>query len=196
MSLFPPVSGCVDPWEPKVLRAGMGAHFRLPIIASLDWESVPSNLPASVQVCVADNRDPGAPAEAVAVPRGAGGAGSAPRRSRPTDLDPAPGWEEEEEAEEAGVCIPGLPVQYYYENWTRTPVAVVIGGETHGVSLDALRLAASTGGRRLVIPVVPGVDSLNAAVAAAIVLFEGKRQLLWRHKQEEERQQLSSGQNC
>ncbi|NWR54872.1 MRM3 methyltransferase, partial [Bucorvus abyssinicus] len=181
--------GCVDPWEPKVLRAGMGAHFRLPIVANLDWESVPSNLPASVQVCVADNKDPGAQAETASVLRGAGGAGSAPRKSKPKV---AP---EREEEEEEDVCVPELAMQYYYENWTRTPVAVVIGGETHGVSLDALHLAASTGGKRLVIPVVPGVDSLNSAIAAGIVLFEGKRQLLQRHKQEDERQQLSSGRN-
>lgn len=29
--LLPP--GCTDPWSPKVVRAGMGAHFRLPIVA-------------------------------------------------------------------------------------------------------------------------------------------------------------------
>lgn len=28
--------GCADPWSPKVLRAGMGAHFDLQIIASAD----------------------------------------------------------------------------------------------------------------------------------------------------------------
>ncbi|NXW44985.1 MRM3 methyltransferase, partial [Nyctiprogne leucopyga] len=177
--------GCVDPWEPKVLRAGMGAHFRLPIVASLDWESLPRNLPAGVQVCVADNKDPGAQAETVSVPTGAGRAGSAPGKSRPKA---APEHEDEEGA--AGVCIPELPVQHYYENWTQTPVAVVIGGETHGLSAEALHLAASTGGKRLVIPVVPGVDSLNSAIAAAIVLFEGKRQLLRRHKREDERQKF------
>ncbi|XP_065550697.1 rRNA methyltransferase 3, mitochondrial [Lathamus discolor] len=173
--------GCVDPWEPKVLRAGMGAHFRLPIIANLDWESVPSNLPAGIQVCVADNKDP----------RGADGAGSAPGSLKaPVKSKPKAAPEHEDEEGEEGVRIPELPAQYYYENWTQTPVAVVIGGETHGVSPDALHLAASTGGKRLVIPVVPGVDSLNSAIAAAIVLFEGKRQLLQRHKQEDERQKF------
>ncbi|XP_009863400.1 PREDICTED: RNA methyltransferase-like protein 1, partial [Apaloderma vittatum] len=145
--------GCVDPWEPKVLRGGMGAHFRVPIIADLDWESLLSNLPDGVQVCVADNQHPGARHKTASEPRGAAGE---------------------------------LATQYYYETWTRTPVAVVIGGETHGVSPDALHLAASTGGKRLVIPVVPGVDSLNSAIAAGIVLFEGKRQLLQGHKQEDE----------
>lgn len=163
----------------------MGAHFRLPIVANLDWESIPSNLPAGVQVCVADNKEPGAPAEAASTPRAAASTGSAPGKSK---HKAAPECEDEEEA--AGDCIPELATQYYYENWTQAPVAVVIGGETHGLSPDALHLAASTGGKRLVIPVVPGVDSLNSAIAAGIVLFEGKRQLLQRHKQEDKRQKI------
>ncbi|NWX13358.1 MRM3 methyltransferase, partial [Aegotheles bennettii] len=183
--------GCVDPWEPKVLRAGMGAHFRLPIIANLEWESLPSNLPAGVQVCVADNKDPSAQAEAVSALRGAGRAGSAPSNLKaPVKPKPKAAPEYEDEEGVVDVCIPELAAQYYYESWTRTPVAVVIGGETHGLSPDALHLAASTGGKRLVIPVVPGVDSLNSAIAAAIVLFEGKRQFLQRHKQEDGREML------
>ncbi|KAJ7428422.1 rRNA methyltransferase 3 [Pitangus sulphuratus] len=167
----------------------MGAHFRLPIITNLDWESVPSNLPAGTQVCVADNKDPAAPAKATSVPGGAGGAGSAPdNTTAPVKSRPEAAPEHEDEEETAD--IPELATLCYYEDWARTPVAVVIGGETHGLSTDALHLAAGTGGRRLVIPVVPGVDSLNAAVAAAIVLFEGKRQLLRRHKQEDVRQKV------
>ncbi|NWX31525.1 MRM3 methyltransferase, partial [Notiomystis cincta] len=170
--------GCVDPWEPKVLRAGMGAHFRVPIIASLDWDSLPTHLPAGIQVCVADN-DPDALAER----------GSAPDSPKaPVKSSPKAAPEHKEEEQTAG--IPELAAQRYYEHWAQTPVAVVVGGETHGLSPAALQLAASTGGRRLVIPVVPGMDSLNSAIAAAIVLFEGKRQLLWRHKQEPDRQKL------
>ncbi|NXY92528.1 MRM3 methyltransferase, partial [Alcedo cyanopectus] len=169
--------GCVDPWEPKVLRAGMGAHFRLPIIANLDWESVPSNLPPGTQVCVADNKEPGAPAEA------ASGIGSAPGKSKPTP-------EHKDEDGAVDDSIPELATQYYYETWTQPPVAVVIGGETHGLSRDALHLAASTGGKRLVIPVVPGIDSLNSAIAAGILLFEGKRQWLQRHERENKRQKF------
>ncbi|XP_014110318.1 PREDICTED: rRNA methyltransferase 3, mitochondrial [Pseudopodoces humilis] len=184
--------GCVDPWEPKVLRAGMGAHFRVPIITNLDWESVPTKLPAGIQVCVADN-NPSAPAGTTSVPRGADRAGSAPASSKapvkpsPEDLMLQP---PEHEGEEGAAGIPELAAQHYYEDWARAPVAVVIGGETHGLSPAALRLAASTGGKRLVIPVVPGVDSLNSAIAAGIMLFEGKRQLLWRHKQEDDRHKL------
>ncbi|NXI83377.1 MRM3 methyltransferase, partial [Rhipidura dahli] len=170
--------GCVDPWEPKVLRAGMGAHFRVPIITNLDWESVPTNLPDGTQICVADNNDPDAAAGTTSVLRAAGSAPDSPKA--PVKSSPKASPEHEEEEGAAG--IPELAAQHYYEDWAQTPVAVVIGGETHGLSLGALRLAASTGGRRLLIPVVPGVDSLNSAVAAGIVLFEAKRQLLWRHK--------------
>lgn len=92
-----------------------------------------------------------------------------------------------------GSCTPELTTRYYYESWIQAPAAVVVGGETHGLSPGALHLAASTGGKRLVIPMVPGVDSLNSAVAAAIVLFEGRRQLLQRNKQEDKRQKVPVG---
>lgn len=178
-----------------MLRAGMGAHFCVPIVADLDWESVPSNLPSGVQVCVADNKDLGAQAETEPTSQGAGRSGSHsgnPKAPVKPKRKAAPPEHKDEEGTE-GVCASELAAQYYYENWIQSPAAVVVGGETHGLSPDALHLAASTGGKRLVIPVVPGVDSLNSAVAAAIVLFEGKRQLQWRtHKQDNEKQFIPS----
>ncbi len=32
--------GCADPWNPKVVRSGMGAHFRLPLLAATTWDEV------------------------------------------------------------------------------------------------------------------------------------------------------------
>ncbi|TAK91997.1 MAG: RNA methyltransferase [Burkholderiaceae bacterium] len=32
--------GCADPWSPKVLRAGMGAHFYLEILQAEDWSQL------------------------------------------------------------------------------------------------------------------------------------------------------------
>ncbi|XP_050619551.1 rRNA methyltransferase 3, mitochondrial [Macaca thibetana thibetana] len=164
--------GCVDPWEPKVLRAGMGAHFRVPIINNLEWETVPNYLPPDTQVYVADN---------------CGLYAQAQMSNKASDH----GWVsnqrllkfqkyEEEEDVETGASqdwLPDVEVQSYDSDWTEAPAAVVIGGETDGVSLESLQLAESTGGKRLLIPVVPGVDSLNSAMAASILLFEGKRQL-------------------
>jgi TrmH family RNA methyltransferase len=51
-------------------------------------------------------------------------------------------------------------------------VAVIIGSEGHGASAWGERLA--TGGVR--IDLEPGVESLNAAIAGAVILFEARRQ--------------------
>lgn len=40
--------GCVDAWSPKVLRAGMGAHFHLAIHESCDLAAVARNFPGQV----------------------------------------------------------------------------------------------------------------------------------------------------
>jgi len=37
--------GCVDPFNPKVLRSGMGAHFRTTLV-TLDWDDLPRSLPS------------------------------------------------------------------------------------------------------------------------------------------------------
>ncbi|CAH6785889.1 rRNA methyltransferase 3, mitochondrial [Phodopus roborovskii] len=161
--------GCVDAWEPKVLRAGMGAHFQVPIVNNLEWATVPNHLPPDTRVYVADN------------------CGLYAQAQMP---DKTSDWvcdrrflkfhkceEEDLDSKTRKDWLPELEVQSYDLDWTEAPAAVVIGGETHGVSLESLQLAESTGGKRLLIPVVPGVDSLNSAMAASILLFEGKRQL-------------------
>lgn len=73
---------------------------------------------------------------------------------------------------------PILQRQSYRINWASRHTAVVIGGETHGLSTEALQMADQTGGYRLSIPMVHGVDSLNSAMAASVLLFEGRRQLM------------------
>jgi TrmH family RNA methyltransferase len=52
------------------------------------------------------------------------------------------------------------------------PAAVLLGAEGSGVGADLLALAE----RRLTIPMRPGVESLNVATAAALVVYEGARQ--------------------
>ncbi|XP_022451484.1 rRNA methyltransferase 3, mitochondrial isoform X1 [Delphinapterus leucas] len=167
--------GCVDAWEPKVLRAGMGAHFQVPIINNLDWEAVPNYLPNDTRVYVADNCGLYTQAQAQMSNKASDYGWVCDRR--PLKFHK---YEEEEENLESAAnkgWLPELEVQTYDSDWTEAPAAVVIGGETSGVSLESLQLAESTGGGRLLIPIVPGVDSLNSAMAASILLFEGRRQL-------------------
>ncbi|KAM8977317.1 rRNA methyltransferase 3, mitochondrial [Pelodytes ibericus] len=171
--------GCVDAWEPKVLRSGMGAHFRLPVITGLDWETVPKYLSEGTKVFVADNFRPNDCNELEASSKKAGDYGwvsTSPRKiyGREDDYNIS---DSDEDTDEEEYYIPEIKVQSYDERWAKQPCALVIGGETHGLSLESLLLAEKSNGRRLYIPVVPGVDSLNSAMAASVLLFEGKRQL-------------------
>ncbi|XP_056412885.1 rRNA methyltransferase 3, mitochondrial [Hyla sarda] len=171
--------GCVDAWEPKVIRAGMGAHFRLPIITSLNWETVSNYLLEDTKVFLADNFWQNISSETACPSNKAidyGWISSDPRRlHKIQEEDYYSSSDEENDIKEPD--IPYIPIQKYYEPWARGPSALVIGGETHGLSLESLLLAEKSSGRRLYIPVVPGIDSLNSGMAASILLFEGRRQL-------------------
>jgi len=113
--------GNVDVWSPKVLRAAMGAHFRLPLRTGMGWDEVPE-LVRGLRVRLADVR-----------------------AKRP----------------------------YFEVNW-RVPSALIVSGETTPVGETASRLAHE----RVVIPLAREVESLNVGVAAAVMLFEARRQRL------------------
>lgn len=116
--LLPP--GNVDPFAPKVLRAGMGAHFRLPI-ESLDWEQVVGLIRShQLHVYLAAARQGATHTQA---------------------------------------------------NFRR-PLALLIGGEAEGAGFSGRELADD----RVHIAMPGNVESLNAAAAAAILLFEVVRQ--------------------
>ena len=110
--------GTVDATNPKVVRAAMGAHLRLPV-AALRWKAI---------------------AEAV------------------TGCDV---W----------LAAPGGETRYTAADWTR-PVALIVGGEASGAGEQARALARG----QVTIPMAAGVESLNTAVAAAVILFEAMQQ--------------------
>ena len=60
---------------------------------------------------------------------------------------------------------------YWEVDWTR-PSVLIVGSEAHGASEEARQLAATT----ITIPMAGDVESLNAAVAGSIILFEALRQ--------------------
>lgn len=62
-------------------------------------------------------------------------------------------------------------VAYTAVDWRR-PSAILIGGEARGAGADAERLATG----RVTIPMHDATESLNAALAAGIILFEAARQ--------------------
>jgi TrmH family RNA methyltransferase len=109
----------VDPWNPKVVRAGMGAHFRIPLIP-LDsgiLDELRQRLPRRVVASARATRS------------------------------------------------------YDAANWTGG-AALVIGGETEGVSAELEEWATEEVG----IQLAHSVESLNAAVAGSVILFEAIRQ--------------------
>jgi len=110
--------GTADPFSPKVVRAGMGAHFRLPMRVA-PWSEIASAV-AGRQLLLAES-----------------------------------------EAE--------LP--YDQVDWRR-PTALLIGGEAEGASPEAQQLQPTP----IAIPMAGGAESLNAAIAAAVLLFEALRQ--------------------
>ncbi|MFL5402903.1 MAG: TrmH family RNA methyltransferase [Gemmatimonadales bacterium] len=116
------LKGTAELTNPKVIRAAMGASFRLPAVAAAADELIAWARLQRAQVWVAD-------------PSG----------------------------QSAGELPPQSP--------ERPPVALVVGNEGAGVGLS-LEEAAD---RRVAIPLTRGVESLNVAVAAGILLYEVTR---------------------
>ena len=106
-----------DPFAPKVVRAGMGAHFRVPIM-SMSWDEMVGTL-AGLQVLVAD-------------------------------MDGESCWQMD----------------------LRQPLALIVGSEAEGASESAKKLAS----QRIKIPMAGQTESLNAAVAGSVLMFEVMRQ--------------------
>ncbi len=115
--------GNTDVFAPKVVRAGMGAHFRLCLVQR-EW-------PEIIKFCKEEN-------------------------SASLHLMLA----------ESGEGIP------YWKMEMRQPLALVIGGEADGACPEA-KLAIDS---FVNIPMPGKFESLNAAVAASILLFEIVRQ--------------------
>lgn len=113
--LLPPET--TDAFAPKVVRSGMGAHFRLPI-HSVTWDDIREQI-KDIQVYLADM--------------------------------------------DGGSC--------WKTNFSQ-PLVLIIGGEAEGASEEAQKLAT----QKISIPMSGTVESLNAAVAGSVLMFEVVRQ--------------------
>lgn len=114
--------GSVDAFAPKVVRAGMGAHFHLPI-HQLTWDQINEVLKppqATLKIYLSD-------------------------------------------------AASGTP---YTQADFRSSLVLIIGGEASGAGAEAAHLAHE----KVHIPMPGGSESLNASIAASILLFEVVRQ--------------------
>jgi TrmH family RNA methyltransferase len=117
------LTGTVDLYNPKTVRATAGTIFHFPVVQGVfSHQAIEFLTRAGLRLAVAE-------------PRGA---------------------------------IP------YYEYDFRRPVAVVVGAEGVGPKTELIEAAAA----RVFIPMRPKTESLNAAVAAALLLYEAARQRL------------------
>jgi len=110
--------GSVDLYSPKVIRSGMGAHFRLPAITA-SWEEI-LQLTSGLVLYLADMN-------------------------------------------QGKSC---------WETDLTAPLGIILGGEAHGPGKSARELANHS----VHIPMNTHSESLNAAAAGAILLFEIRRQ--------------------
>ncbi len=113
--------GSVDPYNPKAVRASVGAIFALPIQSFAAVEDISDR-------CFLE---------------------------RPNVV----------------VADSDAELSYDAVDWTQ-PSLLIIGGEAEGVSPEVRTYADIA----VSIPMAPGVESLNAAVAGSIVAFEIARQ--------------------
>lgn len=111
--------GTADAFAPKVVRAGMGAHFRL-LIYEVGWDEIKTQVGAYH-------------------------------------------W---------AVYLADMGGRACWELELKPPLALIIGGEAEGAGPEARRLATQT----VSVPMQGGSESLNAAVAGAVLMFEVRRQ--------------------
>ena len=110
--------GCVDAYNPKVVRSGMGAHLYIAML-NVQWPEIAARVDG-LEVRLASAR------------------GKMP---------------------------------YYLADWRR-PSALIIGSEAIGPGLEARDLATE----EIMIPMSNESESLNAAIATGVIIFEAIRQ--------------------
>ena len=140
------VTPCCDPWSPKVLRAGMGAHFRIPLFSGRQADIIRAfnGVDQNSNVAGPDGRRVDTQQQRIYV---AGVDDASTQHLTYTEVD-----------------------------WTEPFVLVLgseADGPKHSWDIDT---CPSNAPRHVVIPMARGVESLNVGVAASVILFEAKRQ--------------------
>ncbi|XP_074641910.1 rRNA methyltransferase 3, mitochondrial-like [Tubulanus polymorphus] len=176
--------GCVDVWEPKVLRSAAGAHFKIPLIDNLEWSTISAYIRQNSAVFLADitknndgdeiNRD-----QLLAELENEENTYEIPDSGIDNDNEIRSENNEDDSSSETEfhkhLAISNKP--YYAINYARNDsVTLVIGGETEGISSAAYKLVFDRFGEKVFIPMIKGIDSLNSAIACSVIAFEIKRQ--------------------
>ncbi|RWS17519.1 DNA mismatch repair protein Mlh1-like protein [Dinothrombium tinctorium] len=174
--------GCVDVWESKVIRSGCGAHFRIPIYSNIEWPLMSNYFQDQIiGVYIADSN----------VHEESDNSRSVSDQLLTSNLSH---WqikvnEETGERMKYDESFEDMNILEKYKNvilktkpytdvdYSQSKsLALIIGSEASGSSIEALKFCYDYSGCKVKIPLECGVESLNSAVAASIIMYEIKRQ--------------------
>lgn len=166
-------SGTASPFSPKALRASAGAALHLPILAGMPLPILLAQLRvANVRTLATSVHE-----KSDATSAGASGAnvgahvGARFSASRPAERGSAPIPLGEQHAAPHLGEISTAPLAPWEVDWCQ-PVALLVGNEGAGLPEEVERSADA----RIRIPMASGIESLNAAAAAAVLFYEAARQ--------------------
>ena len=162
-------SGTASPFSPKALRASAGAALHLPILAGMSLPILLTQLRiANVRTLATSVHEP----KPDSLPSNApdpGVVGARFSASQPVGAQLYPERSRGNAAPQFGEIAPALAP--WEVDW-REPVALLVGNEGAGLPEEVERSADA----RIRIPMTRGVESLNAAAAAAVLFYEAARQ--------------------
>ncbi|CAF0780044.1 unnamed protein product [Didymodactylos carnosus] len=193
--------GCVDIWDPKVIRSGMGAHFRLPMVNEIGWETLVNYIPNTSQIYLADHKYSMDPPELQSSSSDTKSKDEAAAKSlfkemidkqikdrkrdgRNTVDNKRMKIEDRSYMKQDNRYLPlyrDVPIEYLplWEAFNKTKssdhTTIIIGGETEGISNQARKLTIEHSGKMVYIPLLNDVDSLNVGIALSVVLFEVRK---------------------
>ncbi|MBI5963962.1 MAG: RNA methyltransferase [Chloroflexi bacterium] len=149
--LLPPET--TDAFAPKVVRSGMGAHFRLPIHL-MSWAEINNFIDGSASHLTKQNDSSREDSARLSEKSHLSGATHPPIQVFLADMDGQSCWETD----------------------LRQPLALIIGSEADGASESARKLANA----KISIPMSGNMESLNAGVAGSVLMFEVVRQRIFK----------------
>jgi RNA methyltransferase, TrmH family len=165
-------SGTASPFSPKALRASAGAALHLPILAGMSLPILLAQLrAANVRTLATSVHE-----KADATPACASGAsgpyvGARFSASQPAERGSAPVPVGAQHAAPHLGEISTTALAPWEVDWCE-PVALLVGNEGSGLPEEVERSADA----RIRIPMASGIESLNAAAAAAVLFYEAARQ--------------------
>jgi TrmH family RNA methyltransferase len=168
-------SGTASPFSPKALRASAGAALHLPILVGMSLPILLAQLRVANVRTLATSVHEKSDATSAAAP-GASGAlgayvGARFSASHPAERGSAPVPVGEQHAAPHVGEISTATLAPWEVDWCQ-PVALLVGNEGAGLPEEIERSADA----RIRIPMASGIESLNAAAAAAVLFYEAARQ--------------------